>query len=72
MRSPHIEFQSHGRMGGRGGYSFNSLLVNHYRNGRGSMGWHADDERELDPGKRPRENGCANQAATQQTSPAKR
>lgn len=27
--------------------SFNSCLVNLYRDGRDSMGWHADDEREL-------------------------
>jgi alkylated DNA repair dioxygenase AlkB len=26
---------------------FNSVLVNRYRDGRDSMGWHADDEREL-------------------------
>lgn len=25
----------------------NSVLLNYYRNGRDSMGWHADDEREL-------------------------
>ncbi|MFV8782554.1 alpha-ketoglutarate-dependent dioxygenase AlkB family protein [Microbulbifer sp. SA54] len=29
------------------GLSFNSLLANHYRTGRDSMGWHADDEPEL-------------------------
>jgi alkylated DNA repair dioxygenase AlkB len=29
----------------------NSVLLNYYRNGRDSMGWHADDEREL--GKNP-------------------
>ncbi len=28
---------------------FNSLLLNFYRNGRDAMGWHADDEAELDP-----------------------
>jgi alkylated DNA repair dioxygenase AlkB len=28
---------------------FNSGLVNFYRNGDDSMGWHADDERELGP-----------------------
>jgi alkylated DNA repair dioxygenase AlkB len=27
--------------------SLNSVLLNYYRNGRDSMGWHADDEREL-------------------------
>lgn len=31
--------------------AFNSVLVNAYRNGRDSMGWHADDEPEL--GTRP-------------------
>ncbi|WP_017445197.1 alpha-ketoglutarate-dependent dioxygenase AlkB family protein [Gayadomonas joobiniege] len=30
---------------------FNSVLANLYRDGRDSMGWHSDDEREL--GKRP-------------------
>ncbi|SFQ27460.1 alpha-ketoglutarate-dependent dioxygenase AlkB family protein [Hymenobacter arizonensis] len=28
---------------------FNSVLLNHYRDGRDSMGWHADDEPELGP-----------------------
>lgn len=28
---------------------FNSLLLNLYRDGRDAMGWHADDEAELDP-----------------------
>jgi alkylated DNA repair dioxygenase AlkB len=27
--------------------SFDSVLANHYRDGRDSMGWHSDDEREL-------------------------
>lgn len=31
------------------GVEFNSVLLNLYRDGRDSMGWHADDERELDP-----------------------
>jgi alkylated DNA repair dioxygenase AlkB len=31
------------------GWRFNSLLLNRYRNGRDAMGWHADDEPELDP-----------------------
>jgi len=31
------------------GCPFNSLLLNLYRDGRDSMGWHADDEPELDP-----------------------
>jgi len=29
------------------GYRFNSVLLNLYRNGSDSMGWHSDDEREL-------------------------
>lgn len=29
------------------GHSFNSVLANAYRNGKDSMGWHADDEKEL-------------------------
>jgi alkylated DNA repair dioxygenase AlkB len=31
------------------GVEFNSVLLNLYRDGRDSMGWHSDDERELDP-----------------------
>lgn len=31
----------------RSGYHFNSVLINYYRNGQDSMGWHADDEKEL-------------------------
>jgi alkylated DNA repair dioxygenase AlkB len=31
------------------GSSFNSLLLNRYRDGRDKIDWHADDERELDP-----------------------
>ena len=31
------------------GAHFNSVLLNHYRHGRDSMGWHADDEPELGP-----------------------
>ena len=27
--------------------TFNSVLLNYYRNGQDSMGWHADDEKEL-------------------------
>lgn len=30
-----------------GGLSFNSVLLNLYRDGKDSMGWHADDEPEL-------------------------
>lgn len=33
------------------GLRFNSVLINAYRNGQDSMGWHADDEPEL--GKNP-------------------
>ncbi|AOS97864.1 hypothetical protein AUP74_02464 [Microbulbifer aggregans] len=29
------------------GFTFNSILANHYRNGADGMGWHADNEREL-------------------------
>ena len=31
------------------GCTFNSLLLNRYRSGSDRMGWHADDEAELDP-----------------------
>jgi alkylated DNA repair dioxygenase AlkB len=31
------------------GCDFNSLLLNRYRSGADRMGWHADDEAELDP-----------------------
>lgn len=31
------------------GHAFNSVLANAYRNGRDSMGWHRDDEKELGP-----------------------
>lgn len=37
------------RLSAREGCAFNSVLVNHYRNGRDSMGEHADDEPELGP-----------------------
>ena len=33
------------------GLEFNSVLANYYRDGQDSMGWHADDEKEL--GKNP-------------------
>ena len=33
----------------RTGIDFNSILVNLYRDGTQSMGWHADDEPELGP-----------------------
>lgn len=29
------------------GMSYNSVLINYYRNGQDSMGWHSDDEKEL-------------------------
>ncbi|WP_111656601.1 alpha-ketoglutarate-dependent dioxygenase AlkB family protein [Isoalcanivorax indicus] len=31
------------------GHRYNSVLANLYRNGEDTMGWHADDERELGP-----------------------
>ena len=31
------------------GLAFNSVLLNYYRNGNDSVGWHSDDERELGP-----------------------
>ncbi|MDX1381826.1 MAG: alpha-ketoglutarate-dependent dioxygenase AlkB [Xanthomonadales bacterium] len=31
------------------GHPFNAVLANAYRDGRDSMGWHADDEKELGP-----------------------
>ncbi len=31
------------------GHSFNSVLLNYYRDGQDSMGWHSDDEPELGP-----------------------
>lgn len=37
------------RVSGACGVEFNSVLLNLYRDGRDSMGWHSDDERELDP-----------------------
>ncbi len=37
------------RIGATAGRPFNSLLLNLYRDGRDAMGWHADDEPELDP-----------------------
>lgn len=40
-----------GRLETEVGVSFNSVLANLYRDGRDSMGWHADDEPEL--GKQP-------------------
>lgn len=32
------------------GDRYNSVLLNHYRHGQDSMGWHADDEKSLAPG----------------------
>lgn len=37
------------RVGERCGMDFNSVLVNHYRDGNDRMGWHADNEPELGP-----------------------
>ncbi|MDX2188962.1 MAG: alpha-ketoglutarate-dependent dioxygenase AlkB [Bacteroidota bacterium] len=31
------------------GLEFNTVLLNYYRNGTDSMGWHSDDEKELGP-----------------------
>jgi alkylated DNA repair dioxygenase AlkB len=36
------------RVCGAANCPFNSLLLNYYRHGRDAMGWHADDEKELD------------------------
>jgi alkylated DNA repair dioxygenase AlkB len=33
----------------RTGLAWNAVLANYYRDGRDSVGWHADDERELGP-----------------------
>jgi alkylated DNA repair dioxygenase AlkB len=33
------------------GHTFNSVLLNYYRDGQDAMGWHSDDEKEL--GKQP-------------------
>jgi alkylated DNA repair dioxygenase AlkB len=38
-----------GRIAAFTGYAFNAVLANAYRDGRDSMGWHADDEKELGP-----------------------
>jgi len=37
------------RIGEFSGSPFNSVLANAYRDGRDSMGWHSDDEKELGP-----------------------
>jgi alkylated DNA repair dioxygenase AlkB len=34
----------------RTGLAWNAVLANYYRDGNDSVGWHADDERELGPG----------------------
>lgn len=39
------------RLSAAEGVSFNSVLVNYYRDGRDSVSWHADDEPELGPSK---------------------
>jgi alkylated DNA repair dioxygenase AlkB len=38
-----------GRVEAHTGRHFNSVLANAYRDGRDSMGWHSDDEKELGP-----------------------
>ena len=40
-----VRFQLEEAIGGR----FNSVLLNYYRSGQDSMGWHRDNERELGP-----------------------
>lgn len=40
-----LEIREH--LMGATGKHYNSVLLNFYRNGQDSMGWHADDEREL-------------------------
>jgi alkylated DNA repair dioxygenase AlkB len=37
------------RLVARTGHPFNAVLANYYRDGRDSVGWHSDDERELGP-----------------------
>ena len=37
------------RLCARTGLAWNAVLANYYRDGRDSVGWHADDERELGP-----------------------
>lgn len=37
------------RLAAETGCAFNSVLLNRYRDGHDSMGWHSDDERELGP-----------------------
>lgn len=37
------------RIGSRAGHPFNAVLANAYRDGRDSMGWHSDNEKELGP-----------------------
>jgi alkylated DNA repair dioxygenase AlkB len=41
--------QLKGRVEAHTGLPFNSVLANAYRDGRDSMGWHSDDEKELGP-----------------------
>jgi alkylated DNA repair dioxygenase AlkB len=44
---PEVAASLRGRVQDALGVSFNGVLANRYRNGRDSMGWHSDDEREL-------------------------
>jgi alkylated DNA repair dioxygenase AlkB len=39
------------RLVARTGITWNAVLANYYRDGNDSVGWHADDERELGPAK---------------------
>jgi len=41
--------QIRGRLTERTGLPWNAVLANYYRDGSDSVGWHADDERELGP-----------------------
>ncbi len=45
---PHLE-ELRTRLKTELGWNFNSVLVNAYRDGQDSMGWHSDDEPELGP-----------------------
>jgi len=38
-----------GEVSSMAGFEFNSVLANFYRDGRDSMGWHRDNEPEMDP-----------------------
>jgi alkylated DNA repair dioxygenase AlkB len=46
---PPLLFPLRARLSRELGVAFNGVLANRYRDGRDSMGWHSDDERELGP-----------------------